>query len=82
MSANQNFAKRTGECLKEVKANNGYACASLSEYRTRRAMEIKQAKQMSFEATFRPAETPFGIWSSPAAAARSRPGTAPIMKGR
>ena len=73
MSVDQNFAKRTGECLKGVKANNGYACSTLDEYRSRKAFHKETLRKSSFEFLFRPTDSPLGIWSSADAEARSRP---------
>ena len=76
MPANQNFAKRTGECMKDVKPEHGKACVSLDDYFNRRATMKATMKSSSFLSNYLPTEKPSGIFTSASCEARNRPQSA------
>ena len=76
MPANQNFAKRTGECMKDVKPEHGKACESLDDYFKHRATMKATLKSSSFLVNYLPTEKPSGIFSSASCEARNRPQSA------
>ena len=83
MAANQNFAKRTGECMKDVKPEHGVACESLEDYFNRRSVMKATLTSSSFLTNYRPTERPCGIFNSAHAEARNRPqSAAPAIRRR